>query len=99
MTSLTATATTPELLTVLANKATHLRIESVKATSEAGSGHPVQLLLSGGYRGGIVFLHDAVRPKQSEVAQQRSLCILERPCGALALCRLGGSRLFPIGTA
>ena len=40
MTSLTATAATPELLTVLANKATNLRIESVKATSEAGSGHP-----------------------------------------------------------
>jgi len=30
----------PELLTELQNKATHLRIESVRATSEAGSGHP-----------------------------------------------------------
>ncbi|MCC2641012.1 MAG: tktA [Nitrospira sp.] len=40
MTSSTAPAATSELLTVLANKATHLRIESVKATSEAGSGHP-----------------------------------------------------------
>jgi transketolase len=40
MTPLTATAATPELLTVLSNKATDLRIESVKATSEAGSGHP-----------------------------------------------------------
>lgn len=30
----------PELLTALHNKATHLRIESVRATSEAGSGHP-----------------------------------------------------------
>ena len=30
----------PELLTALQNKATHLRIESVRATSEAGSGHP-----------------------------------------------------------
>lgn len=30
----------PELLTELHNKATHLRIESVRATSEAGSGHP-----------------------------------------------------------
>lgn len=39
MTSSTVAAT-PELLTVLANKATQLRIESVKATSEAGSGHP-----------------------------------------------------------
>ena len=38
MTSSTAAA--PDLLTVLANKATQLRIESVKATSEAGSGHP-----------------------------------------------------------
>lgn len=39
MTSSTVTAT-PELLTLLANKATELRIDSVKATSEAGSGHP-----------------------------------------------------------
>ncbi len=30
----------PELLTALQNKATQLRIESVRATSEAGSGHP-----------------------------------------------------------
>lgn len=35
----TATAS-PELLTALHNKATQLRIESVRATSEAGSGHP-----------------------------------------------------------
>ena len=40
MTSSTATVPAPELLTLLSNKATHLRIESVKATSEAGSGHP-----------------------------------------------------------
>lgn len=30
----------PDLLAMLHNKATHLRIESVRATSEAGSGHP-----------------------------------------------------------
>jgi transketolase len=30
----------PEQLTALKNKATHLRIESVRSTSEAGSGHP-----------------------------------------------------------
>ncbi len=36
-----ASATVPsELLTELQNKAAHLRIESVRATSEAGSGHP-----------------------------------------------------------
>ncbi|MEW6246241.1 MAG: transketolase [Nitrospirota bacterium] len=31
---------TPELVTMLRNKATHLRIDSVRATTEAGSGHP-----------------------------------------------------------
>ncbi|MDF0643736.1 MAG: transketolase [Nitrospira sp.] len=31
---------TPDLLTTLHNKATKLRIDSVRATSEAGSGHP-----------------------------------------------------------
>jgi transketolase len=31
---------TPEVLTALHNKATELRIESVRATTEAGSGHP-----------------------------------------------------------
>ena len=30
----------PELLSTLHNKATQLRINSVRATSEAGSGHP-----------------------------------------------------------
>jgi transketolase len=30
----------PELLNALQNKATHLRIESIRSTSEAGSGHP-----------------------------------------------------------
>ncbi|MDL1889938.1 transketolase [Nitrospirales bacterium NOB] len=39
MTSPTSPAT-PELLTALADKAAQLRIDSVKATSEAGSGHP-----------------------------------------------------------
>ncbi|MCC6968528.1 MAG: transketolase [Nitrospira sp.] len=40
MTSPVGSTTTPDLLTALANKATHLRMDSVKATSEAGSGHP-----------------------------------------------------------
>ena len=40
MTSPSGATTTPDLLTALANKATNLRIDSVKATSEAGSGHP-----------------------------------------------------------
>jgi transketolase len=35
-----SSTTQPELLTELQNKATQLRIESVRATSEAGSGHP-----------------------------------------------------------
>ncbi len=35
-----ATAIQPDLLTMLHNKATTLRIDSVRATSEAGSGHP-----------------------------------------------------------
>lgn len=40
MTSSSNSTATPDLLTALGNKATTLRIESVKATSEAGSGHP-----------------------------------------------------------
>jgi len=40
MTSSSGSAASPDLVTALTNKATHLRIESVKATSEAGSGHP-----------------------------------------------------------
>ncbi len=35
-----AATVSPDLLTMLQNKATTLRIESVRATSEAGSGHP-----------------------------------------------------------
>ena len=40
MTASAASTATADLLTALANKATHLRIDSVKATTEAGSGHP-----------------------------------------------------------
>ena len=40
MTASAASTATPDLLTALANKATHLRMDSVKATTEAGSGHP-----------------------------------------------------------
>ena len=35
-----SSAALPELLSELHNKATQLRIESVRATTEAGSGHP-----------------------------------------------------------
>src|SRR5438105_15008233 len=37
---MTSSTTSPELLAGLQNKATQLRIESVRATTEAGSGHP-----------------------------------------------------------
>ncbi|MCC7213812.1 MAG: transketolase, partial [Nitrospira sp.] len=40
MTASAASTATPDLLIALANKATHLRMDSVKATTEAGSGHP-----------------------------------------------------------
>ena len=35
-----SSASSPEFITELHNKATQLRIESVRATAEAGSGHP-----------------------------------------------------------
>ena len=35
-----SSAVSPDILNALHNKATQLRIESVRATSEAGSGHP-----------------------------------------------------------
>src|SRR5512145_2850675 len=35
-----STTVSADLLTMLRNKATSLRIESVRATTEAGSGHP-----------------------------------------------------------
>ena len=59
MTASAASTATPDLLTALANKATHLRMDSVKATTEAGSGHPSSSLLFG----------DAVRPEKPEIAQ------------------------------
>ncbi|MGZ8374128.1 MAG: hypothetical protein ACXW4A_04335, partial [Nitrospira sp.] len=38
--SMAGSVASPELLSTLHNKATQLRINSVRATSEAGSGHP-----------------------------------------------------------
>ena len=70
MTPLTATAATPELLTVLSNKATDLRIESVKATSEAGSGHPSSCCSAADIVAVLFFFGDAIRPQESQVAQQ-----------------------------
>ena len=84
-------AASPELLSTLHNKATQLRINSVRATSEAGSGHPSSCCFRCRHRRRIVFFRHALRSPESQSAQQRSLYPFKRTCGSAALCGVGGS--------
>ena len=79
----------------LKNIATRLRIDSVRATTEAGSGHPDHVLLGGRYRGGAVLRRDALRPARPAAPGQRSLRAVEGPRGAAAVRRLGRGRNHP----
>ncbi len=73
----------PALITAIQNKATHLRIESVRATTEAGSGHPSSCCSAADIVATLFF------SVMSQASQQRSLHSVERPRGAASLRGLG----------
>ena len=88
------------LIPALKNVATRLRIDSLKSTSEAGSGHPTSCCSAAEIMAAAVFRRDAVRSARPAAPGQRSLRAVERPRGPDSLRGLGRSRrLRPRGAA
>ena len=56
------TVETSQVVPVLKNIATRLRIESIRATTEAGGGHPTTCMSAADLGGGPVLRRDALRP-------------------------------------
>ena len=86
-------AASSELLSTLHNKATQLRINSVRATSEAGSGHPSSCASAADIVAALFFSVMRYDPHESKGAQQRPFHLVKRACGSAALCGVGGSRV------
>jgi hypothetical protein len=63
--------------------AQQLRIHSIEATTAAGSGHPTSCCSAADVVAALFFGHMRYDPKNSHP--------LQRPCRALAVCRLGGN--------
>ena len=76
----------------LRNAATQLRIDSVRSTSEAGSGHPTTCLSAAEIVATLFFARDALRPEGAAESGQRSLRAVEGTRRADSLCGLGGGR-------
>ena len=82
-------------LPVLKNIATRLRIESIRATTEAGEWASDDVHVGRGPGGGAVLRRDALRPADPQHPARRSLRAVEGPRRAAALRGLGRSRVHP----
>ena len=76
----------------LRNVATRLRIDSVRSTTKAGSGHPSTCCSAADIVAVLFFGEMRYDPKDPAARRQRSLRPLEGACGAVALCGLGRGR-------
>ena len=74
------------------NIATRLRIDSVRSTTEAGSGHPSTCCSAAEIMAALFFGEMRYDPRDPAEPRQRSLRAVERTCGADSLRRVGGSR-------
>lgn len=91
MASLTASSA---VLDELHNKATQLRIESVRATTEAGSGHPSSCCSAADLVAAL-FLGDALRPEEPQSSQQRPFCPFKGHAAPLLYAAWAEAGLFP----
>ena len=80
------------LVPALKNIATRLRIDSVRATSEAGSGHPTSCCSAADIMAALFFAEMRFDPKDPQQSRQRSLRAVEGARGADSLRRLGRGR-------
>ena len=87
------------LQTALRNIATRLRIDSMRATSEAGSGHPTTCCSAADVMAALFFAEMRYDPTEPQPPRRRSLRAVEGPRGADALRGVGGGRLHPARAA
>lgn len=95
MTSSSGSAASPDLLTALTNKATHLRIESVKATSEAGSGHPSSCCSAADILAVLFFSVMRYDPKNPKVPNSDRFVLSKGHAAPLLYAAWAEAGLFP----
>ena len=84
---------TSTVLPALKNIATRLRIDSLRATTEPGSGHPTTCCSAADIVAALFFAEMRYDPTESAASARRSLRAVEGSRRADSLCRLGRSRL------
>jgi transketolase len=92
MASLTAS---PELLAELQNKATQLRIESVRATSEAGSGHPSSCCSAADIVAALFFFVMRYDPKNPKAPNSDRFVLSKGHAAPLLYAAWAEAGLFP----
>ena len=95
MTSPSGSTATPDLLTALANKATNLRIESVKATSEAGSGHPSSCCSAADIAAVLFFFVMRYDPKNPKLPNSDRFVLSKGHAAPLLYAAWAEAGLFP----
>ena len=88
------------LVPALKNIATRLRIDSIRSTSEAGSGHPTSCCSMADIMAALFFAEMRFDPKRSAQSGQRSVRAVEGARRADSLRRVGrGRRVRSVGAA
>jgi transketolase len=90
-----SSAASPELLSALHNKATHLRIESVRATSEAGSGHPSSCCSAADIVATLFFSVMRYDPKNPKAANSDRFVLSKGHAAPLLYAAWAEAGLFP----
>ena len=79
-------------VSALHNIATRLRIDSVRATTEAGSGHPTHVLLGRRHRRRLFFSEMRYDPRIPQNPDNDRFVLSKGHAAPLALCGLGRGR-------
>ncbi|HMU53380.1 MAG TPA: transketolase [Nitrospira sp.] len=87
---------TPDLLTTLQNKATKLRIESVRATSEAGSGHPSSCCSAADIVSALFFHVMRYDPKNPKASNSDRFVLSKGHAAPLLYAAWAEAGLFPV---
>ena len=85
----------PELLAELQNKATQLRIESVRATSEAGSGHPSSCCSAADIVAALFFFVMRYDPKNPKAPNSDRFVLSKGHAAPLLYAAWAEAGLFP----
>ena len=90
-----SSAVLPELLTELHNKATQLRIESVRATTEAGSGHPSSCCSAADIVAALFFSVMRYEPKNPKAPNSDRFVLSKGHAAPLLYAAWAEAGLFP----